>query len=80
MSAEFKRYLLDKGIASSCTTIYNPAGNGQVECLNQTLGQTIKLELKTHKLPLQHWQELLSDALHSNRSLLCIATNQAPHE
>ena len=63
MSAEFKRYLLDKGIASSRTTSYNPAGNGQVERLNQTLWQTIKLGLKTHKLPLQHWQELLSDAL-----------------
>ena len=77
MSAEFKRYL-DKGIASSRTTSYNPAGNGQVERLNQTLWQTIKLGLKTHKLPLQHWQELLSDALHSVRSLLCTATNQTP--
>ena len=54
MSAEFKRYLLDKGIASSRTTSYNPAENGQVERLNQTLWQTIKLGLKTHKLPLQH--------------------------
>ena len=54
MSAEFKRYLFDKGIASSRTTSYNPAGNGQVERLNQTLWQTIKLGLKTHKLPLQH--------------------------
>ena len=80
MSAEFKRYLLDKGIASSRTTSYNPAGNGQVERLNQTLWQTIKLGLKTHKLPLQHWQELLSDALHSVRSLHCTATNQTPHE
>ena len=80
MSAEFKHYLLDKGIASGRTTSYNPAGNGQVERLNQTLWQTIKLGLKTHKLPLQHWQELLSDALHSVRSLLCTATNQTPHE
>ena len=80
MSVEFKRYLLDKGIASSRTTSYNPARNGQVERLNQTLWQTIKLGLKTHKLPLHHWQELLSDALHSVRSLLCTATNQTPHE
>ena len=80
MSAEFKRYLLDKGIASSHTTSYNPARNGQVECLNQTLWQTIKLGLKMHKLPLQHWHELLSDALHSVRSLLCTATIQTPHE
>ena len=80
MNAEFKRYLLNKGIASSRTTSYNPAGNGQVERLNQTLWQTIKLGLKTHKLPLQHWQKLLRDALHSVRSLLCTATNQTPHE
>ena len=33
MSAEFKRYLIDKGIASSRTTSYNPDGNGQVERL-----------------------------------------------
>ena len=76
MSAEFKRYLLDKRIASSRTTSYNPAGNEQVEPLNQTLWQTIKLGLKTHKLPLQHWQEFLSDALHSVRSLLCSPTNK----
>ena len=80
MSAEFKRYLLDKGIASSRTTSYNPARNGQVERLNHTLWQTIKLGLKTHKLPLQHWQELLSDALHSVWSLLCTTTNQTPHK
>ena len=42
--------------------------------------QTIKLGLKTHKLPLQHWQKLSSDALHSVRNLLCTATNQTPHE
>ena len=63
MSAEFKCYLLDKGVASSCTTSYNTAGNGQVKRLNLTLWQTIKLGLKMHKLPLQHWQKLLSDAL-----------------
>ena len=80
MSAEFKRYLLDKGIASSRTTSYNLAGNGQVERLHQTLWQTIKLGLKTHKLPLQHWQQLLSNALHSVGSLLCTAANQTPHE
>ena len=79
MSAEFKRYL-DKGIASSRTTSYNPAGNEQVKHLNQTLWQTIQVGLKTHKLPFHHWQELLSDALHSVRSLLCSATNQTPHE
>ena len=59
VSAEFKRYLLDKdlldkGIARSRTTSYNPAEYKQVQRLNQTLWQTVKLGLKTHKLPFQH--------------------------
>ena len=80
MSAECKTFLLDKSIASTRSTSYNSAGNGQVERLNQILWQTIKLELKTHKLLLQHWQELLSDTLHSVRNLICSATNQTPHD
>ena len=58
------RRSVDKSIASSRTTTYNPAENRQVEHLNQTLCQTIKLRLKTHKLPLQHWQELLKAMLY----------------
>ena len=50
MSDEFERNLFDKGIASCCTTGYNPAINGQVGLLNQTLWQTIKLQVKTHKI------------------------------
>ena len=53
MSAEFKRYLIDKDIASSRTTSYNPDRNGQVERLKQTLWQTIELGLKTYELPFQ---------------------------
>ncbi len=80
MSSELKNFLLQKGISSSKTTSYNPVGNGQIERLNGTLWKTITLALKTKGLPTNCWQELLLDALHSIRSLLCTATNTTPHE
>ena len=36
--------------------------------------------MKTHKLPIERWKSALSDVLHSQRSLLCTATNATPHE
>jgi transposase InsO family protein len=80
MSSELKNFLLQKGISSSRTTSYNPVGNGQIERLNGTLWKTITLALKTKGLPTNCWQEVLLDALHSIRSLLCTATNTTPHE
>lgn len=80
MSSELKNFLLQKGISSSRTTSYNPAGNGQVECLNGTVWKAISLALKTRGLPVSRWQDVLHDALHSIRSLLCTATNATPHE
>ena len=47
MSQELKDFLHNKGIATSRTTSYNPAGNGQVERLNGTIWQAITLALKT---------------------------------
>ncbi|XP_046860760.1 uncharacterized protein LOC124453988 [Xenia sp. Carnegie-2017] len=78
MSAELKSFLLQKGISSSRTTSYNPAGNGQVEKFNGTLWKTVCLALRSKNLPINHWQEVMLDALHS--SLLCTATNATPHE
>ena len=80
MSVELKNFLLKRGIAASRTTSYNPTGNGQVERLNGSLWKAITLALKTQVLPVNCWQEVLSDALHSIRSLLCTATNATPHE
>ena len=80
MSVELKNFLLKRGIAASRTTSYNPNGNGQVERLNGSLWKAITLALKTQGLPVNCWQEVLSDALHSIRSLLCTATNATPHE
>lgn len=80
MSAEVKEYLHTRGVATSHTTPYNPQGNGQVERLNSTLWRTIQLALKTKDLPIEDWEDVLPQALHSIRSLLCTSTNCTPHE
>ena len=80
MSKEVKAFLQGKGVATSRTTPYNPKGNGQVERLNGTLWKAITLALKSHGLPLSSWEQMLPQALHSIRSLLCTATNATPHE
>ena len=80
MSRELKQYLLSKNVATSRTTSYNPQCNGQVEKLNHTLWRNITLALKSRGLPQSNWQDVLPDALHSIRTLLCTATNATPHE
>lgn len=80
MSDELRRFLLGKGIATSRTTSYNPRGNGQVERENGTIWRAITLALKSRGLPIARWQEVLHDALHATRSLLCTATNKTPHD
>ncbi|KAL0840676.1 hypothetical protein ABMA28_015872 [Loxostege sticticalis] len=80
LSAEVQEFLHARGIATSRTTPYNPQGNGQVEKLNSTLWRTILLALKTKNLSVENWEQVLPQALHSIRSLLCTATNCTPHE
>ena len=80
MSKEVKEFLHKKGVATSRTTPYNPQGNGQVERLNGTLWRTIQLCLKSQGLPINNWEQVLPQALHSIRSLLCTATNTTPHD
>ncbi|XP_059838259.1 uncharacterized protein LOC132400840 [Hypanus sabinus] len=80
MSEELRQYLLARGIATSRTTSYNPRGNGQVERENATVWKATLLALKSKGLPVSRWQEVLPEALHSIRSLLCTSTNATPHE
>ena len=47
MSEELRRFLLSKGIATSHTTPYNPACNGQVERYNGAVWKAIIMALKT---------------------------------
>ena len=80
MSAELRRYLHEKGIASSRTTPYNPQGNGQCERYNGIIWRTVVLALKSKNSPTTLWEKVLPDALHSIRSLICTSTNVTPHE
>ena len=80
ISKELHHFLYSKGIATSRTTSYHPQSNGQVEKLNGTIWKAVTLALKLRKLPQLCWQDVLPDALHSIRSLLCVATNETPHE
>ncbi|XP_059848515.1 uncharacterized protein LOC132406667 [Hypanus sabinus] len=80
MSDELRQYLLARGIATSRTTSYNPRGNGQLERENATVWKATLLVLKSKGLPVSRWQEVLPEALHSIRSLLCTSTNATPHE
>ena len=80
MSRELQTFLMERGIATSRTTSFNPTGNGQVERYNGTVLQAITTCLKSRNMGKEHWQEVLPDALHSIRPLLCTATNETPHE
>ena len=80
MSRELKEYLHNKLVATRHSSPYNPTGNSQVERFNGIIRRTVKLALKTRGLPVTHWENVLMDALHSIRSLLCTATNCTPHE
>nr|XP_042912197.1 uncharacterized protein LOC122272495 [Parasteatoda tepidariorum] len=80
MSRELKTYLTSQGIATSRTTAYNPAGNGQVERYNGLIWKTIELALKSRGLAIKQWQLVLQTALQAIRSLLCTATNATPQE
>ena len=80
LSKEVKEYLNSHGIATSRTSRYNPMGNGQCERYNGIIWKTVLLGLRTKNLPITEWQQILLDALHSIRTLLCTATNCTPHE
>ncbi|GFT05384.1 putative retrovirus-related pol polyprotein from transposon opus [Trichonephila clavipes] len=68
------------GIATSRTTPYNPAGNGQVECYNGIIWKTIQLALRSNSMKTEQWEGVIQTALHSICSLLCTATNATSHE
>ena len=79
-SCEFKQYLLKRGIASSKSSIYHPAGNGQAEKTVGTGWKAVQLALCTSNLPLSHYESVLNDVLYFIRSLLCVAIDSTPHE
>ncbi|XP_048579332.1 uncharacterized protein LOC125560931 [Nematostella vectensis] len=80
ISQELKEYLSARGIVSNRTTPYHPIGNGQVERYNGIICKAVQLALKSSNLPVTKWEQMLPDALHSIRSLLCTSTNTTPQE
>ena len=80
MSAELKTFLSEKGVATSRSTPYNPEGNGQIERYNGIIWKAIELAAASRELNIKNWENVLPDALHSIRSLLCTSTNATPHE
>ena len=67
-------------MATSQTTSYNPRGNGQCEKYNDIIWKAILGELKSRKLRVTYGELVMTDALHSIRSLLCLSINCTPHE
>ena len=80
MSRELKHHLSGRGIAKSKYTPYHTIGNGQVERYNDIIWRSIKIALRTNNLPIQQWEKVLPDALHSIQSLLSTATITTPHD
>lgn len=79
-SAEVKFFLHGHRISPSQTTPYNPQGNGQCERYNGILWKAITLSLKIQCRPINQWENVLPDALHSMRTLFSTATDATPHE
>ena len=75
-----KNYLVKRGIAASRSTPYHSTGNSQVERTNKRIWKTIQLMVCDQQIPVERWQDVLPDALHAVRSLLCTSTNSTPHE
>ena len=76
----FKEYLVKRGIAASRSTPYHRTGNSQVQPTNKTIWKTVQLMVCDQQIPVEKWLDVLPDALHAVRSLLCTSTNSTPHE
>ena len=80
ISNELHSFFRSHGIAFSNSAKYNPQGNGQVERYNGVIWKAIQLNLFSKGLGNEYWEHVLPEVLHSQRTLLCTATNETPHE
>ncbi|CAC5414189.1 unnamed protein product [Mytilus coruscus] len=73
-------FLQSHGVATSRTTQYSPQSNGQCERYNGIIWKAVTLALESLGLKETQWENVLPDALHSVRCLLCTSINCTPHE
>ena len=55
LSREVKRFLLERGVATTDSTPYHPQGNSQVERCNGVIWKAISCILKSRNLPIKAW-------------------------
>jgi len=75
-----RSFLTTRGISSSTSTPYHPQWNNQCELSNQTIWRTTNLLLHSKHLSDEDWEAVLPEALHAVCSLVCLSTNETPHE
>jgi len=72
--------LLKGGLQLALRRRATSKGNSQCERADQTVWRTVKLLLHDKILSEDWWEMVLSETLHAVRSLVCLATNETPHE
>ena len=65
---DLKKLLYSRGIAMSCTTPCNAQGDSQCWRYNGTIWKTRSLALMYHKLPINCWEAIIPNDLHSVRT------------
>jgi len=80
INASLKEYLLRLNISTVHSSPYNPASNGQVERMNKTIYNTVKLMIECKGLRNNQWDLVINEALNAQRSLLCTSTGSSPHD
>ena len=80
MSEDLKSFLHARRVAVSCTSPYNPQGNGLCEQYNGIIWKTVQLALANWKMLISKWESVIPEALNAIRTLLCTSTNSTPHE
>ena len=65
LSQKIKDFFTEQGIATSHCSVYHPTGNSQVERYNGVIWRSIHLALKSQNLPIERWESVLPNVLHS---------------
>ena len=76
MSSDLKKYLYEKGVATSHTTPYTPP----VERYIGTIWKAVTLALKATNLLPTCWEIVLPEVLHSIQSLISTCANFTTHD